>query len=243
MKHLRRFDESRVSIFDSDWVKLLPKSLTIVTDNGEFELNRKNAIEKNTKYPEQIYNLMTSISIPYSQDTMEEEGGNPLADGEPDNLQFDIYIVKSNRGDSSNPDTLKLNIDMTYGDNMQCAFTIERKEDGVTKVGVHHYNGKNSIYDPETYFGFTKQSLSDLVEFFNRFGFDAKPEDFKFLGDEQEYRYVKPMPKGKEIAPMIGADNPSVEDLKGGNKINKIFRYDDMDHYKIDVDGKEQNPL
>ena len=241
MKHLRRFDESRVSIFDSDWVKLLPKSLTIVTDNGEFELERENAVEKNTKYPEQIYNLMTSVSIPYSQNTMEEEGGDPLADGEPDSLQFDIYIVKNNRGESSNPDTLKLNIDMTYGDFMECSFTIEKEEDGSTKVGVHHYNGKNSIYDPETHFGFAKHSLEELVEFFNRFGFEAAPEDFKFIDDDTEdYRYERPMPKGKDLAPMIGTDKPSVEDLKGGNK---ILRYDDMDHYKIDVDGKEQNHL
>ena len=241
MKHLRRFDESRVSIFDSDWVKLLPKSLTIVTDNGEFELERENTVEKNTKYPEQIYNLMTSVSIPYSHNTMKEEGGDPLADGEPDNLQFDIYIVKSNRGDSSNPDTLKLNIDMTYGDFMQCAFTIEKEQDGSTKVGVHHYNGKNSIYDQETHFGFTKQSLSDLVEFFNRFGFDSTPEDFKFIDDDTEdYSYEKPMPKGKDLEKMSGADDPSVLGLKGGNK---ILRYDDMDHYKIDVDGKEQNHL
>jgi len=46
--------------------------------------------------------------------------------------------------------------------------------------------------------------------------------------------------KEKEIEPMTGADDPSVLSLKGGNK---ILRYNDMDHYKIDVDGKEQNPL
>ena len=241
MKHLSRFDESRVSIFDSEWVKLLPKSLTIVTDSGEFELKRDNVLEKNTKYPEQIYNLMTSISIPYYQNTMEEEGGDPLADGEPDTLQFDLYIVKRNKGESSNPDTLKLNIDMTYGDKMQSSFTIEKDKDGNTKVGTHHYNGMNSIYDPETYFGFTKQSLAELVEFFNRFGFESKPEDFKFIDDDpSDYSYKKPIVKGKDLEPMTGADDPSVLSLKGGNK---ILRYDDMDRYKIDVDGKEQNPL
>lgn len=241
MRHLRRFYESadRVSIFDSEWVKLLPSKLTIATDNGEFDLDRKNDVEKNTKYPEQIYNLMTSMSFSYGQNTMEEEGGDSLADGEPDNLQFDVHMVKDNKGDDSNPETLRLNIDMTYGDFMQCSFTIERDEQGATHVAQHHYNGKNSIYDPETFFGFKKESLAELVGFFNRFGFEATPEDFKFLDDNTEdYAYEKPMPKGKELGPMIGSDHPSVEDLKGGNK---ILRYDDMDHYKVDIDGKEQD--
>ena len=129
---------------------------------------------------------------------MDEEGGDALADGEPDTLQFDIYMVKNNEGDESNPDTLRLNIDMTYGDTMQNAFTIEKDEDGVTKVSTHHYTGKNSLYDPETYFGFTKNSLQDLVDFFNRFGFNSTTSDFKFIDDNVDnFKYEKPMPKGK----------------------------------------------
>lgn len=232
MKHLRKFyeNESKVSIFGREWIDLLPESLTIVTDNGEFELD---------KYGDYTYNLMNSVSFAYTQNTMDEEGGDPLADGEPDALQFDIYMLKDNEGDERNPSTLRLNIDMTYGDNMQCEFTIERDEQGRTTVATHHYNGKNSIYDKDTYFGFTKDSLAKLVEFFNRFGFTATPEDFKFLDEDQDdYSYERPIEKGKDLKPMIGSDRPEIDALKGGNK---ILRYDDMDHYKVDVDGKEQN--
>ena len=37
MKYLKKINESdKISIFNSDWVKMLPKDLTIVTNNGEF---------------------------------------------------------------------------------------------------------------------------------------------------------------------------------------------------------------
>jgi len=241
MMHLKRFNEGagRISIFDSEWTKLLPSKLTIVTDNGEFELSRKNSLEKNTGYPEQIYNLMTSVSISYSQDTVSAEEGDPLADGEPTNLQFDIHMVKDNKGDSANPETLRLNVDMTYGDNMQSAFTIERDAQGKTKVAEHHYTGKNSIYDSETFFGFTRRSLSDLVAFFNRFGFESSVEDFKFIDDDPEdYAYSKREVRGKEVRDSARSEEEQVLSLKGGNK---ILRYNDMDHYKVDIDGIDRN--
>ena len=39
MKHLKKFNESedKVSIFDSEWAKFLPKQLTIINQNGEVE--------------------------------------------------------------------------------------------------------------------------------------------------------------------------------------------------------------
>ncbi len=73
MKYLKKFNENKVSMLNPNWIELLPKSLTIVTDNGEFELTRDNNLDKNITYPEGIYNLMTSVSVPYSQNTMEEE--------------------------------------------------------------------------------------------------------------------------------------------------------------------------
>lgn len=228
MKHLRKFyeNESKVSIFGREWIEFLPGSLTIVTDNGEFELD---------KYGDYTYNLMNSVSFAYTQNTMDEEGGEPLADGEPDSLQFDVHMVKNNEGDEGNPTTLRLNVDITYGDNMQCEFTIERDEQGRTTVATHHYNGKNSIYDKDTYFGFTKDSLAKLVEFFNRFGFTATPEDFKFLDDDQDdYSYEKPIEKGKDLRPMIGSDRPEIEELKGGDKtkpdMKHIKHYEELDY-------------
>ena len=237
MRYLRKFNENRVTLFDPKWIEVLPKSLVIITDNGEFKLERKNVVDKNTNYPDQISHYMVLVQIPYSQNTMEEEDGDALADGEPDNLEFDICMVKNNEGNESNPDTLRLNIDMTYGDNMQCEFTIEKLKDGSSKVECHHYTGKNSLYDPETYFGFSDESLADLVEFFNRFGFDTKPEDYKFLdSDPDSYYYEKPIVKDREISNMTLANNPEVDKLKGGNK---ILRYQDMDDYKIDLEGEK----
>jgi hypothetical protein len=98
--------------------------------------------------------------------------------------------VKTNSGDSANPDNLKLNIDLTYGDHMQYEFTIEKPN----KVKVHHYTGKNSLFDPHTYWGFSDESLSKLVEFFNRFehGINISPDDLRFLdSDEDSYDHDK----------------------------------------------------
>ena len=149
MKHLKKFNESeRVSILDDQsWTKLLPKKLTLVTENGEFTLEVKG-LNTEHGYPG-IYNLMNSVSFIYDQNTVEGEDGDATADGEPDTLQFDIAIVKDNKGDEANPSkSLRLNIDLTYGDSMMYAFTI----DYPNKVHVHHYNGKDSLYDSEIVF-------------------------------------------------------------------------------------------
>ena len=227
MKHLKKYNENSISILDPNWVKLLPKSLSIVTNNGEFTLERGQDLDKNINYPYQVYNLMTSVSIPYGQNTLDSVEGDPLADGEPDNLQFDIHIVKNNKGDKSNPNTLRFNIDMTYGDMMQCSFTIDKLEDGTTKVDCHHYNGKDSLYDKETFWGFTDESLKDLVYFFNRFGFNANTEDFKFIdSDPDSYDYENSLvAKGDDLEVMSKSDSEDVIDLKGGNK---ILRYKDV---------------
>ena len=232
MKHLRKFNEN-VSLFDRNWVELLPKELTVINQNGEFTL------EVNSLDPDQygysgIYNLMTSVSFSYSQNTIEKEGDDPTADGEPDSLQFDISVVKDNDGSSANPSkALRLNVDLTYGDSMVYEFTI----DYPNKVNVHHYNGKDSLYDPETYFGFSDESLQELVNFFNRFGFTTTPEDFKFMdSDLDSYDYKRPTEKylkdpkttGNKLIPMIMDDEmkSEVDDLKGGDRIK---RYDDFD--------------
>ena len=223
MRHLRKFNESEsesVSIFDSNWTKLLPKELTIITENGEYTLKVKG-LDTEHGYPG-IYNLMNSVSFIYSHNTVEERDGDVNADGEPDNLQFDISIVKDNKGDEGNPsESLRLNIDLTYGDAMICEFTI----DYPNKVNVHHYTGKNSLHDSETYFGFSDKSLKELVEFFNRFGFTTTPEDFKFLDKEDDsYSYEKELPEG-DIEHMSLADRPDVEEIKGGNRIMSYKKF------------------
>ena len=215
MRYLKKFNESEsVSIFNGEWGKFIPSSLTIVTNNGEFTLERKTEMS-NLETPIDVSNIMNVLQISYFQNTVEDKDGDVNADGEPDCLEFDITLVKDNNGNHQNPDTLRLNVEMTYGDSMTGHFTIDKPN----KVDVVHYTGKNSLYDPETYFGFTDESLSELVEFFNRFGFTTTPEDFTFIDkDLDSYEYKKELPEG-DIEQMSLSDQPEVEDLKGGNRI------------------------
>jgi hypothetical protein len=231
MKHLKGFNES-VSLFDENWVKLLPKSLTLITQNGEFEL-KVNGLDPDKYGYSGIYNLMTSVSFSYGQNTLEKSDGDVTADGEPDSLQFDIAVVKDNDGSEANPSkSLRLNVDLTYGDAMIYEFTI----DYPNKVHVHHYNGKDSLYDPETHFGFSDESLKELITFFNRFGFTITPEDFKFMdSDLDSYDYEGPNDKilkdtkttGNKLEPMLMDDEmkSEVDDMKGGDKIIRYNQF------------------
>ena len=230
MKHLRRFNEN-VSLFDDNWIKLLPQELNIITHNGEFNLKVKG-LDTEHGYPG-IYNLMNSVSFIYDQNTVEGEDGDATADGEPDTLQFDIAIVKDNKGDEANPsNSLRLNIDLTYGDSMMYAFTI----DYPNKVHVHHYNGKDSLYDSETHFGFTDESLQELIVFFNRFGFTTSAKDFTFIDSDldsydhernhQQIGYKVPAKVDRlETIIMDDDEKVDVDALKGGDKIIKYSQF------------------
>jgi hypothetical protein len=190
MKYLKLYEEfndvnitkepittDRVSMFDENVFKLLPPKLTVVSSTGTWTLTKSEFTLNNVK-----------AEILYNQNTVElDDEGDVTADGEPDTLEFDIHIVKNNDGTDANPDTLKLNVDMTYGDSMVSEFTIE----GPNKVEPHHYTGANSMYDPNSAFGFDDESLQALVEFFNRFSDNYKltTDDFKFLdSDPNSYK-------------------------------------------------------
>lgn len=167
------------NIFDKEvWGNYLPKKLTIVTDNGTYELVYSDC---------SVNGVTNKIEIMYFHST--PTGPNDVnKDGEPDMLQFDIHMVKTNDGTESNPDNLKLNIDITYGDAMMSQFTIEMP--GKTEVG--HYNSYNSKYDKETFFGFEDQSIKDLVKVFNRLGFELEPKDFTFIDKYPDsYTYIE----------------------------------------------------
>jgi hypothetical protein len=160
--------ESTVSIFSQDIKSLIPKSIDLInTDQHKLELK----------------DLMLNgdlIQIAYYHNKFEETG-DALSDGEPDYLEIDIHTLKDNDGTKANPDTLRLNIDITYGDSMMFSFTID-KDNG---VNVHHYDGINSKYDPETEFYFSDDTIKDLVEFFNRFDdYQLTPKDFTFLDSD-----------------------------------------------------------
>ena len=160
--------ESRISIFSQDIKSLLPKNIDIV-----------NTDQHKLKLTDVLLNG-DLIQIDYYHNTLEETG-DALVDGEPDYLEIDIHTVKDNDGSKANPDTLRLNIDITYGDSMMFSFTID-KDNG---VNVHHYDGVNSKYDPESQFYFSDDTIKDLVEFFNRFDdYQLTPKDFTFLDSD-----------------------------------------------------------
>lgn len=161
MKYLKKFFEHNVSIFNQDWKEFLPEELEVITDNGSFKLKKKDLILNNDL-----------AQITYYQNVF----------GEPDYLCFDICMVKNNSGHDSNPDSLKLNIDITYGDAMVSEFTIEAPNN----VNVIHYTGKGSKLDSDTFFGFSDKSLTDLVNFFNRFGYKLSNDNFLFIDKEND---------------------------------------------------------
>jgi hypothetical protein len=109
-------------------------------------------------------------------------------DGEPDYIEFDIHMVKTNDGTFVNPDNLELNIYITYGDSMVSEFTISKPGD----IKVINYTGYGSKYDKETEFGFEDETIKELVEFFNRFGFKLDSKDFTFIDKYKDsYTYVE----------------------------------------------------
>lgn len=163
MRYLKSFNIfEKVSYFDREGVKkLLPKQLEIITNNGEFKL------------------VFNGITI---NDSLIQFSYYHKVWGEPTTLQFDLYLTKVNDGDVSNSDTLKLDVDITYGDAMVSEFTITPPND----ISVEHYTGKGSKYDPETFFGFTDESLNELIDFFNKFGYSLKPDQFLFIDKEND---------------------------------------------------------
>lgn len=167
------------NIFNKEvWKKLLPKKLTIIDNSGTYELVYSDC---------SVNGVTNKVEVMYFHSTA--TGPNDVnKDGEPDTLQFDIHMVKINNGTESNPDNLKLNIDLTYGDSMVSQFTIEMPG----KTEVAHYNGYDSKYDKETFFGFDDNSIKELVNFFNRLGFKLDVKDFTFLDKEPDsYTYTE----------------------------------------------------
>lgn len=163
-----KLDES-ISTFSQDIKSLLPENLNLITTNGQFELELKDVMLNGDL-----------IQIVYYHNTF-EKSGESSSDGEPDYLEIDIHTLKDNDGTKSNPDTLRLNIDLTYGDSMMFSFTIDKAKG----LKVHHYNGVDSKYDPESTFYFSDDTIKNLVEFFNRFDdYQLTQKDFTFIDSD-----------------------------------------------------------
>lgn len=190
MKYLKRFESDtlrlpqlphrgekiesgdNISIFDQDWFeKILPDTLELITQDGDFTLKKNDSTIGKDIVQFNYWQLGYDEDVP----------GSVLDNGEPSTLEFDIHFVK-------NVDGIKLLVDITYGDNMACEFTIESPN----KINIIHYNGFNSKYDPKTYFGFSDKSLDDLIKFFNAFnhGLKLNKKDFTFIDkDLDSYKH------------------------------------------------------
>lgn len=203
MRYLRRFLENEeYSVFDSqNWKKFLPKKLIVINQNGKWVLERPDE-NYGMGHATNITGLMNCIQINWAQNTPSREDGDVTRDGEPDQLEFDITIVKDNDGKSANPDSLKLNVDISYGDAMVSEFTIEMPN----KVNIHHYTGYGSLHDPNTFFGFEDESLQDIVNFFNAWGFSLTKDNFKFLDKYHDSYINKKTNETIEINPTFSED-------------------------------------
>ena len=161
------------SIFDKkEWIKFLPKELTIITLNGEFTL-------KLADDPSSFISVIgpDQIQITYCQNLMDDNDGDAVKNSEPDYLEFDLSFVKQNDGSEANPDTLKMDVDITYGDSMVSEFSISKPD----IVNVIHYTGPHCTNVKKSMFGFKHESLKHLIGFFNRFGFNLGVKSFKFI--------------------------------------------------------------
>jgi GMP synthase-like glutamine amidotransferase len=178
----------KISLFKKDeWVKFVPKEVTIVTSNGNFTLKLPESKGVTVKGmlpdsgPATAVTVMGNgeqVQIYWCQNTPEKTG-NVNTDGEPDKLQMDMGVLNNNDGYSANPDNLKLNISISYGDTYTSEFVISKEG-----VKVTHYTGFGSLYDKDTIFAFEEKSLQELITFFNRFGFNLNKGNFKFLDQD-----------------------------------------------------------
>ena len=170
MRYLRVFNESEsVSIFSQEVKNFFPDKIYLATTHGDWELDKKDLMLNGDL-----------IQMAYYHNPS-EDSKDILSDGEPDFLEFDIHTDRNERG-------IKLLVDISYGDSMVSEFSIEAPN----KVNVIHYTGINSKYEPETYFGFTDETINDLVKLFNSFnhGLKLSSDDFKFIDkDPDSYKH------------------------------------------------------
>lgn len=201
MRYLRRFEST--TILDEDIEKFFPKSLSIVTDRGEFDF-------KKTSFTREI----DIIRVVYEQSKW----------GEPDYLEIDLHFVRKSSG-------LKILVDVTYGDFMASEFSIYDKN----KVSIIHYNGVGSKQDKDTHFGFKNSSLQELIDLFNRFGFDLKISQFTFI-DEDLDSFIPKDPLEKIPGVKESADSELENNLR--EEIGEIFQdfLDDLDGESIKID-------
>lgn len=187
-------DGDNISIFQQDWFeKLLPDTISIVSDPKSFKLNYDQSVTPIEK-KEYVFDKndctidsdLVQFNYWYSP---ELQPGDEIKDGEPSCIEFDIHFL-------NNQDGIKLIVDITYGDHKAVEFTIEAPN----KINVIHYTGIGSKYDSETHWGFKDETIRDLVKFFNAFnhGIKLEPKDLSFI-DEHPDTYQHDIDNDKHL--------------------------------------------
>lgn len=207
--------DGRISILEQDWFeKLLPNTFTIHSNPKLKKLNKDLTLTDVEGQNEYVFdknecsidNGLVQFTYYYNganQHSEEDKDKRPipldpnyvLENGEPSMLEFDIHFSKIGQGDIfAEDDEVKLLVDITYGNNMAVEFTIEAPN----KINIIHYTSVGSKYDSETHWGFTDESIDDLVKFFNAFnhGIKVNKEDLSFLDEHYDsYKHHVDNPK------------------------------------------------
>ncbi len=157
-----------------------PEKLKCYTDHGTFTYK----IGDVTREPD-------ILRAAYNGSTYEKTG-NPLLDGEPDFIGFDIHFInKSGK--------LKTIVNITYGDTMVSEFSLIAPN----QVKIGHYEGIDSKVSEETHFGFSDESLDLLIKLFNSFdkSYNFSRDQFKFI---DKYPDTYQHNEGVNLIPLSG---------------------------------------
>lgn len=185
MRYLRNFNEN-LSIYNPEWEKFLPEEIVVLK-------GQEHGVDKWVYKKGNIMLNADMIQISYDIDEW-------MA---PDTFEIDIYLVKDDsmekRGDFTtikrfgkidydrSPGkyipNLRLDVDITFGDEMASEFTITKNG-----VDILQHTTFGSKFDPSnTLFAIGDDSLKKLVDFFNRFNHGVKLSlsDFYFLRENK----------------------------------------------------------
>lgn len=169
-------DNGRISIFDNNWRHFLPKTMEIVDNTGPYDSDFGRWTLKMNEFV--INNEL--IQFDYIQHTPTEMfDGDVTADGEPDTLCFDWFVVKNNDGDLSDGN-LRIDVEITYGESVVADFVMKMPNTvEVISKYPHHPNP-----DGKLFYYLSSQTTKDFVDLVNRFGFEFDYDDFLFLDEK-----------------------------------------------------------
>lgn len=192
-----------------------PAKIRVYTDAGSLEFKQGDI----TREPD-------IIRAAYHGSTY-EKNGDPLTDGEPDFVVFDIHFTEENK-------KLKTIVNISHGDAMKAGFSLE--EPNVVKKG--HYEGIGSKFSPETHFGFQDDTLEELIKTFNSFNKNYRftREQFKFLDKYPDsYKHnekVSLMPLSKSEAILL-LDNSKPPEHKFIKNLKEYLQSRGINHILV----------